>query len=94
MWIYIEHRSSSPTHLFGLTSSDSRSGEYTVVALVLQPDGALAVLPTSRKSADAVDMSNPFSLPGSMIQRGRWTHLGVVWAPGEAGLSTYLIYAN
>ncbi|KAG8791696.1 hypothetical protein FRC12_008394, partial [Ceratobasidium sp. 428] len=90
LWIYIEHRSSSPTHLFGFTSSDSRSGEYVVFALALQPDGGLAVMPTSRKTSDAVDLSSPINLPGSMIQRGKWSHLGVVWAPGEAGLKMYV----
>ncbi|KAG8739840.1 hypothetical protein FRC10_005070 [Ceratobasidium sp. 414] len=76
MWIYIEHRSSSPTHLFGFTSSDARSGEYNVFALVLRPDGGLAVMPTFRKR--------------SMIPRGKWSHLGVVWGPGEAGLKMYV----
>ncbi|KAG9085009.1 hypothetical protein FRC06_003772 [Ceratobasidium sp. 370] len=90
MWIYIEHRSSSPTHLFGFTASDPRSGQYTIFALVLQPDGGLAVMPTSRKSSDAVDLSNPISLSRSMIPRGKWSHLGVVWGPGEAGLKMYV----
>ncbi|KAG9093766.1 hypothetical protein FS749_013788 [Ceratobasidium sp. UAMH 11750] len=90
MWVYIEHRSSSPTPLFGFTSSDPRSGEYNIFALVLQPDGGLAVMPPSRKSADAVDLSNPIRLSGSMIPRGKWLHLGVVWGPGEAGLKMYV----
>ncbi|QRV82971.1 beige protein [Ceratobasidium sp. AG-Ba] len=90
MWIYIEHRSPSPTHLFGFTSSDSRAGQYTVMALVLQPDGGLAVMPTFRKNSDAVDISSPVTLPGSMIQRGKWTHLGLTWAPAEAGIKMYV----
>lgn len=93
MWIYIEHRSTESTHLFGLVS-DSRGGDYTVLALVLQPEGSIGNLPTCRKSADAVDLQNVIPLPGSMVQRGRWSHLCLVWPPGEAGVSTFESYLS
>ncbi|CAE6467269.1 unnamed protein product [Rhizoctonia solani] len=90
MWIYIEHRSHAPVHLFGCLSVESRGGQYTIFALVLKPDGCLAIQPSSRKTSDAVDLQGTITLPGSMIQRGRWTHLGLTWASGESGLKMYI----
>ncbi|KAG8690949.1 hypothetical protein FRC11_007896 [Ceratobasidium sp. 423] len=90
MWIYIEHRSHRPIHLFGCLSSESRGGQSTLFALVLKPDGCLAIQPGFRKTSDAIDLQGGITLPGSMIQRGRWTHLGLTWAAGETGLKMHI----
>ncbi|KAJ1299892.1 hypothetical protein OPQ81_005012 [Rhizoctonia solani] len=90
MWIYIEHRSHLAVHLFGCLSSEPRGGQSTLFALVLKPDGCLAIQPGFRKASDAVDLQGVITLPGSMIQRGRWTHLGLTWASGETGLKMHI----
>ncbi|CAE6451233.1 unnamed protein product [Rhizoctonia solani] len=90
MWIYIEHRSHLPIQLFGCLSSESRGPPFTLFGLVLKPDGCLAIQPGFRKASDAVDLQGSITLPGSMIQRGRWTHLGLTWASGEAGLKMHI----
>ncbi|CAE6438893.1 unnamed protein product [Rhizoctonia solani] len=85
MWIYTEHRSHLPIHLFGCFSSETRGAQSTLFALVFKPDGCLAIQPGSRKASHAVDLQGAITLPGSMIQRGRWTHLGLTWTAGEQG---------
>ncbi|KDN41354.1 hypothetical protein RSAG8_07469, partial [Rhizoctonia solani AG-8 WAC10335] len=90
MWIYIEHRSHLPIRLFGCLSPESRGPPSTLFALVLKPNGCLAIQPGFRKTSDAVDLQDSITLPGSMIQRGRWTHLGLTWASGETGLKMHV----
>ncbi|KAF8749643.1 Beach protein [Rhizoctonia solani] len=90
LWIYIEHRSHVPVHLFGCVSAESRGAQSTLFALVLKPDGCLAIQPNSRKTSETSDGQGIVTLPGSMIQRGRWTHLGLTWGSGESGLKMHI----
>ncbi|CAE6536860.1 unnamed protein product [Rhizoctonia solani] len=53
MWIYIKHRSHMLIHLSEYLLSEYPGGQATAFALVLKPDGRLAIKPGPRKTSNA-----------------------------------------